>query len=104
MSEDKQLQNMNTVPDDSAQASTVERRSRAPSAASARSTWWPLAASAGLAALVVAVIIAVLPREPSVVESPEAFEIISNGEELEFYDEMDLYAWMAEGAEHGPAR
>jgi hypothetical protein len=58
--------------------------------------WHALVSAAALASVVVGLIVVLLPQEPSLTPAMEDLEILSSTEDLDFYDELDFYSWLAE--------
>lgn len=83
------------------------RRARAAALTAAESkqpfSWLPLVSSASLAMVVVAVILMVLPKEPGLSAGLDDLEMFSAADDLELYQEMDFYTWLAEEDAHGAA-
>ena len=74
-------------------------RARALEVVAPRTGWWY--ATGGVAAAAVLALLLVLPRGgPEAVPSYDALEVMTDELEPEFYQDLDLYRWLAEDPEN----
>jgi anti-sigma factor RsiW len=99
-------QTLDDAPLDAATTRRLNAMRRKALEQAAKPAWFrhalPAAAFASISALAIAIVLMQSPPQTELaVDSIDAFEIISSNDELEMYQHLEFYLWLAEQSEPG---